>query len=72
MIYIPYNTTMKLFNEFKDIYHPTCDYHMFNLYLDEFNQWLDNNYGFQFDLNTTNFVVTNQQKKLLFDMKYPQ
>ncbi len=73
------NTLLLVLKEFHTIYRT---FFSVNWVSNDFNNWLDDTYGFYLynrgyylvNNNTTKFdkiVVTNQNKKLLFDMKYP-
>ncbi len=62
--------------EYQDIFYSNFNFHMFSWFSSDFNNWMDNTYGFHLNINTTTKIikidVTNQNKKLLFDLKYSQ
>ncbi len=70
---IRYNTFNKVINEYHHIKNHLVNHNQSH---ESFNHWTDNTYGFivvcTIDAVSFEINITNQQKKLLFDLKYPQ
>ncbi len=79
MNYITYNIFKELRNEYSHIQCFMDEVNVDILNNKTFNIWTDNTYGIIvniFSINSSLFAfeitITNQQKKLLFDLKYIQ